>query len=158
MGFLGAAKAEFGPASSPGAARVAALSTAKYVRSLYPRTTNKKEKKLRKLMMLAAVLALVLAAAVPAVAQVVTNELGQETESGDVNVTFEVSSEGDYASQCVAPLQFGNTGNVQNAQGFAQYASDVDDVEFSGNEFAFGPSVSTECNQAVQQSAAASSR
>ena len=110
---------------------------------------------MKKLMMLAAVLALVLAAAVPAMAQV-AQELGNESESGDVNVAFEVASEGDYAQQCVAPLQFGNTGNLQNAQGALQYASTADDIEFEGSTFAFGPSVSTECDQAVQQSAAAS--
>ncbi len=116
---------------------------------------------MKKLMMLAAMLALVLALAIPATAQVVVNGIGQESESGDLNIEGSVSSSGDFAQQCVAPLQFGNTGNTQNAQGFAQYDSTVDDVEFSGNETGFftgpGAELSFSCDQAVQQSAAASS-
>jgi hypothetical protein len=111
---------------------------------------------LRKMMMLATMLALVLAVAIPAVAQV-GNGVGQESESGDVNVEGSVSSEGDYASQCVAPLQFGNTGNLQNGQAVLQYDSTSDDISLGGSTFGFGPSVSTECDQKVQQSAAASS-
>jgi hypothetical protein len=110
---------------------------------------------LKKLMMLAAVLALVLAAAVPAVAQL-SNEVGQDAESGDSSVSSDIANEGDYASQCVAPLEFSNTGNLQNGQAFLQYASDGGSSG-SGSEFSFGPSVSTSCDQAVQQSAAASS-
>ena len=114
---------------------------------------------MKKLMLVAAMLALVVALAVPAVAQV-SNEIGQESESGDLNVAFEASSSGDYAMQCVAPLQFGNTGNTQNAQGFAQYASTADDIEFGGTESEFftgpGAELSFACDQAVQQSAAAS--
>jgi hypothetical protein len=87
----------------------------------------------------------------------VSQEIGQESESGDVNITSDVSSSGDYAIQCVAPLQFGNTGNLQNGQGVLQYFSDADDIEFEGSSFEFSPSVETTCDQAVQQSAAASS-
>jgi len=111
---------------------------------------------LKKLMMLVAMLALVLAAAIPAVAQV-ANELGQETESGEVEMAFEVASEGDYASQCAAPLQFGNTANLQNGQAFLQYSSTADDIGAGGSEFIFEPEIATACDQAVQQSAAASS-
>ncbi len=89
---------------------------------------------------------------------VVSNEIGQESESGDVSIGFSVDSSGDYAQQCIAPLQFGNTGNLQNAQGFAQYNSEVDDIEFGGSSFEFSPELAVSCDQAVQQSAAASSR
>jgi hypothetical protein len=89
------------------------------------------------------------------------NDIGQESESGDVNITSDVSSEGDFASQCVAPLQFGNTANLQNGQAFSQFDSDADDIEFDGSEFGFftgpGSGVDTTCEQAVQQSSAASS-
>jgi hypothetical protein len=115
----------------------------------------------KKLTLLAVVLALLLAAAVPAIATEdggeIAPEIGQESESGDVNITPDVSSSGDYASQCVAPLQFGNTGNLQNGQGVLQYFSDADDIEFEGSSFEFSPSVETTCDQAVQQSSAASS-
>lgn len=109
-------------------------------------------------MLLAVMLALALAAAIPAAAQVVSQEIGQETESGEISLDFSVTGTGDYNSTCVAPLQFGNTANLQNAQGFAQYSSDIDgDFEAGGSEFVFEPSIDITCDQAVQQSAAASS-
>jgi Tfp pilus assembly protein FimT len=109
---------------------------------------------MKKLVMLAVVLALVAALAVPAFAQV-SQELGNENESGDVDLSFSVTSTGDSSNQCVTPLQFGNTGSNQNAQGFLQYNSTADDLEGSGSEFVFAPSLSASCDQAVQQSSAA---
>jgi len=108
-------------------------------------------------MMLAAILALALVAVVPAIAQVST-ELGQEGESEDLETNFEVSNEGDYATQCTPALQFGNTGNFNNGSTFVQYASPdgADDFEPGGLEFAFEPEQSTECAGTVQQSSAAS--
>ena len=112
---------------------------------------------MKKMMLLAAMLALVLAAAVPAVAQV-AQELGQETDSGDVAVEFSVSGSGDYGSTCAAPLQFGNTANLQNGQGFLQYATEESgDLDGSGSQFTFEPTLEITCDQAVQQSSAASS-
>jgi hypothetical protein len=111
---------------------------------------------LRKLMMLAAMLALVLAVGAPAVAQV-GQELGNENESGDVSLSFSATQTGNNSSQCVTPLQFGNTGSNQNAQGFIQYASEADDLSGTGGEFSFAPALSGGCEQTVQQSSAASS-
>ena len=106
-------------------------------------------------MMLWAMLALLLLAAAPSMAQV-SEEFGQEIEkTGAVNVTTNVTSTGNNGNQCVAPLQFGNTGNVQNAQGFLQYASESGDIEFEGSSFAFTPSLTNTCEQTVQQAAAA---
>ena len=110
---------------------------------------------MKKLMMLAAMLALLLLAAMPAIAQV-TEEFGQEAENtGNVSTNTNVSSTGNNGSQCVAPLQFGNTGNVQNAQGFLQYASTSDDIEFEGSSMSFTPTLTNTCKQQVQQAAAA---
>ena len=111
---------------------------------------------MRKLIMMAVVLALVMAAAIPALAQV---ELGseQETESESLETSFEVANEGDYASQCVPALQFGNTGNFNNAPSFLQYDSESGDFEPGGIEFAFEPEMEVGCESAVQQSSAASS-
>jgi len=106
--------------------------------------------------MLAAMLALALVAAVPAIAQV-DFEIENEAESEDVQLSYQVSNEGDYAMQCTPALQFGQTGNLNNAPAFLQYASELDDFEAGGIEFAIEPSVTTECEQAVQQSSAASS-
>ncbi len=107
-------------------------------------------------MLLAGMLALVVTAAIPALAQV-TLEPENEAESGDVALHNEVANEGDYASQCTPALQFGQTGNLNNNVPFLQYASELDDFEPGGIEFAIEPTVSTNCESAVQQSSAASS-
>src|SRR3982751_2378770 len=101
---------------------------------------------MKKLVMLAAVLARVAALAVPAFAQV-SQELGNENESGNVDLSFSVLSSGNNSNQCVTPLQFGNTGSNQNAQGFLQYASSADDLEGSGGDFTFAPVLSGGCEQ-----------
>ena len=110
---------------------------------------------MRKLIMLAVVLALVMAAAIPALAQV---DLGaeNESESEELGAEFAVSNEGDYASQCVPALQFGNSGNFNNAPTFLQYASEADDFEPGGLEFSLEPEQEVNCESAVQQSSAAS--
>ena len=111
---------------------------------------------MKKLMLFAAMLAMVLAVAIPAIAQV-TGENEQEThDTGDVSLDTSVESSGNNSSSCVAPLQFGNTGNSQNIQDFIQYESIADDVDFGGNSFSFGPSQSVTCDQKVEQAAAAS--
>jgi hypothetical protein len=101
----------------------------------------------------------------------------QETdETGDVTLDTSIVNTGNNSNQCAAPLQFGNTGNLQNAQGFSSFGSssdngfdndgffdfnndfntNLDDVEFEGSSFEFAPEQNVSCNQAVQQSAAAS--
>jgi hypothetical protein len=112
---------------------------------------------LKKLMLLLAMLAMVLAVAIPAIAQVV-GENEQETDStGEVGLETSVESSGNSSNSCVAPLQFGNTGNFQNDQNFIQYSSIADDIEFSGGDgFSFAPEQEVTCDQKVQQSAAAS--
>ena len=111
---------------------------------------------MKKSMMLAAMLALlVLALAVPAIAQV-ANGVGNENQSGDVSATFSVTSTGDNGSQCATPLQFGNTGSNQNAQSFLQYASTPDeDLEAQGVTLEFAPVLNAPCGTPVQQSSAA---
>ncbi len=106
-------------------------------------------------MLLAAILALAMVAAAPAIAQV-GQELGQESESGDLETNFEVSNEGDYAFQCTPAIQFGNTGNFNNGSAFLQYASTADDFEPGGIEFSFEPEQETDCSNTIQQSSAAS--
>src|ERR687889_1667439 len=107
---------------------------------------------MKKLIMLAAMLALAVAAAVPAIAQVGL-ETENEAESDEVATDFAVANEGDYASQCVPALQFGNSGNFNNAPTFLQYAvEDSGDFEPGGIEFAVEPEVEVACESAVQQS------
>ena len=106
--------------------------------------------------MLAAILALVLVVAAPAIAQV-TNAVGQESETGDFTANFTATQSGNNSSSCVTPLQFGNTAPLQNGQAVLQYASTSGDIGEGGSTFTFSPTLTATCNQAVQQSAAASS-
>jgi hypothetical protein len=105
--------------------------------------------------MLAAILALALAAAVPAIAQVGAGG-GNSAESGGVELAFDVENAGDYASQCTPALQFGNTGNFNNTPVFQQYASPEGGFAPGGIEFVVEPETAVECERTIQQSSAAS--
>ncbi len=112
---------------------------------------------MKKLMLLAAMLAVLALVAVPVIAQV-SFELGDtENESGEISTENAFEITGNNNSACLGQLQFGNTGNFTNQQGTLQYASDVDDLEFGAPEIEFAPENETACEQAVQQSSAASS-
>ena len=92
-------------------------------------------------------------------------------ESGPVDQEFSVTNTGDYASQCVPAVQFGNTGNFNNSPSFAQFGSGgfvdddfgffddggIDDFEPGGIEFSVSPEVAVDCTNIIQQSSAASS-
>ena len=81
----------------------------------------------------------------------------QESQSGDVSLGYSVTNSGDYASQCAPAIQFGNTGNFQNASSFLQYGSEADDFEPGGIEVSFAPQQGVDCSNEIQQSSAASS-
>ena len=112
---------------------------------------------MRKLMLLAAMLAVLALAAIPAIAQV-SQESEQEAESGDLDQSFTVTSEGSNSNQCVGIQGVGNTGNAQNLTDIIQYASEADDFEFEeiGSTIDVSPSSSTSCDQQVNQAASAS--
>jgi LPXTG-motif cell wall-anchored protein len=111
---------------------------------------------LKKLMLLAAMLAMTLVVAAPAVAQV-SEEFGQEIEdTGNVGTNFSATGGGNSANQCAGgAIQFGQSGNTQNGQGGLQYTSTSDDIEAEGSSFGVTPTVSAECKQQIQQAAAA---
>jgi maltose-binding protein MalE len=112
---------------------------------------------MKKLMLLAAVLAMVIVAAVPAIAQI-GQESEQESESGDVDQSFTVTSEGDNSNQCAGIQGVANTGNAQNQIDLIQYGSEADDFEFDevGSSIDVSPENSTSCDQQVNQAASAS--
>ena len=112
---------------------------------------------MKKMMLLAALLAMLIVAAVPAIAQI-GQESEQETESGEVNQSFEVSSTGDNSSQCAGIQGVANTGNAQNQIDLIQYGSEADDFEFDegGSTLDVSPASSTTCDQQVNQAASAS--
>ncbi len=112
---------------------------------------------MKKWMMLAAILALVLVAAAPVLAQVSLEIADTENESGEIGTENNFAVEGNNNSACLGQLQFGQTGNFTNQQGTLQYASVLDDNEFAGGELEFAPANETACEQAVEQASAASS-
>ena len=112
---------------------------------------------MKKLMLLAAILAIVLVAAAPLIAQEVGFD-DQEFESGGIETETALEIAGNNNNQCAGLLQFGQTGNFGNQQGTSQYDIGPEfEQEFEPPEIEFGPENATECEQAVQQAAAASS-
>ena len=140
---------------------------------------------MRKFVLLAALLAMLLVAALPALAAddrgdgdrndnnnhrdhnnrnnsdgdpVITQENEQETESGDVSQSFNVSNTGDNSNQCVGLQGVANTGNAQNQTSLIQYGSESGDFEFDevGSTITVSPENSTTCDQQVNQAASAS--
>jgi hypothetical protein len=107
-----------------------------------------------KLMLMAMILAIMAVAVAPAIAQVFENEVEQEAESGDLGIGFSASLEGDNSNQCAPALQFGNTGNNQNAQALTQYFS-AGGLGLGGGFISFAPEFENACEQSVEQAAAA---
>jgi hypothetical protein len=112
---------------------------------------------MRKLMLLAALLAMLALAVVPALAQV-DQESEQDVDSGDVNQSFTVTGGGDNSNQCAGVSGAANTGNTQNQIDLIQYASEADDFEFdeTGSTITVSPVNTTDCTQGVNQAASAS--
>jgi ABC-type oligopeptide transport system substrate-binding subunit len=111
---------------------------------------------MKKLMLLAALLAMLIVAAVPAIAQVSQGDFEQETETGEIEQSFEVVNTGDNSNQCAGIQGVANTGTNQNFQGILQYANEDPEVEIeeAGN-FTISPESEVACEQAVNQAAAA---
>ncbi len=112
---------------------------------------------MKKLMLLAALLAMVVVAAVPAIAQV-EQGFEQETESGEVEQSFTITSEGSNGNQCANVNGTANTGNLQTESGSIQYASDIEEFEQDeiGDTLTVGGGESsTTCTSEVNQAAAA---
>ena len=114
---------------------------------------------MKKLMLSAAMLAMVLVASAPALAQA-TQEDEQEGESGEVDQSFDVSGGGSNGNQC-APIQgVGQSGNAQDVTDVIESDSDADDFEFeeNGSSITSSPGNSTECVQEVNQAASAAGK
>ena len=102
-----------------------------------------------------AVLAMVVIAAAPAIAQVSQEESERRITSGKSSPSFSVSNKGNNANLCPSGQQVGQTGNVANEQGVVQYESKADDLDFSGSSITIEPSTTGECTQTIEQSTAA---
>ena len=110
---------------------------------------------MKKLMLVMAMLAVVLVAAVPALAQVGQGFGESRVKSGPASPKVEVKNTGDNVNLCPTGQQATQTGNVANEQGVVQYASKSDDIDFSGSEIGLTPSETAECTQTIEQAAAA---
>jgi hypothetical protein len=112
---------------------------------------------LRKLMLLAAMLALALVAAAPAIAQVSQGFSQEDVESGDVEPVVEFSNKGNNVNACPTVLQSANSGNVQNEQGVVQYqVPEAGDIGAGGSSITMGAESAGECTQTINQAASAS--
>ena len=115
---------------------------------------------MKKLMLLAALLAMLALAVVPAIAQV-TQEGEQEGESGDLDQSTNVTGGGDNSTQCANVQGVGNTGNAQSQLPIIQYASEADDFEFEevGSTITLNPNEDVDevftCTADVNQAASA---
>ncbi len=110
---------------------------------------------MRKLMLLAAMVAIVLVAAAPAIAQVSQGFSEEDVESGGVSPTVEFSNAGNNVNACLTVHQAANSGNVQNEQGVVQYQVGVDSIGFGGSSITFETESAGECTQTISQAAAA---
>ena len=110
---------------------------------------------MKKLMLLAALLAMAVVAAVPAIAQVSqSNEQG--VDSGDATQNINETGGGANSNACQDVQGITNTGNATNNTSVLQYANDNPEFEIddSGN-FEISPSSTTTCDQQVNQAASA---
>jgi LPXTG-motif cell wall-anchored protein len=112
---------------------------------------------LKRLISLAAMLAMVLVAAAPAIAQV-SQESEQGVDSGDSSQSFTVSGSGASANDCAAILAAAQSGNGANSTGVLQSngANNGVKVDDSGN-FTINPELAEECEQKINQAASAAS-
>jgi hypothetical protein len=123
----------------------------------YQKTTTQRRKEMKKLMLIAAMLAMTLIVATPAMAEI-DQESEQDAESGEVDQSFEVSNTGDNSNQCANVQGVANTGNAQNQLDLVEFLSLGDDFEFDevGSDIEVSPENSTTCDQQVNQAASAS--
>ena len=109
-------------------------------------------------MLLWAMLAMVLVAAAPAVAQLGQEFSEEDVESGDVEPSIGIASKGDQVNLCANVLQSAQSGNLQNQQGLLQYKSFPDEIEFEGSTIEVTPELANECTQVIEQAAAAGAK
>ena len=86
----------------------------------------------------------------------VSQESEQETESGDVNQSFTVTSSGDNSNQSAAVQGTANSGNSQSQTSVVQSGSEAEDIEVEGgSSIEVSPELESQSQQAVEQAAAA---
>ena len=113
---------------------------------------------LKRIPILAAMLALVLTVSVPAIAQVTQSPTETFVSGTNTNTGGAVTSKGNNSSTCFGQENFNNSGGLQNQLSLQQYKSTIGAGNaFLGPAFTNAPSQSVPCQQTVQQSASSSS-
>jgi hypothetical protein len=110
---------------------------------------------MKKIMMVVAMLAVVLIAAAPALADIGQKFSEKRNTSGPASPKAAISNTGNNANLCPTAQQIANTGNVLNEQGVTQYNTDTDDIDFSGSSITIEPSTTADCTQTIEQAAVA---
>src|ERR687884_1059438 len=110
---------------------------------------------MKKLMLVVAMLAVVLVAAVPALAQVSQEFSERRDTSGSASPKAAISNTGDNVNLCPTVQQVANTGQVLNEQGAVQYFSTSGDLDFAGSSITIEPSETATCTETIEQAAAA---
>ena len=115
---------------------------------------------MKKLMLVVAMLAVVLVAAVPALAQVSQEFSERRDTSGPASPKAAISNTGDNVNLCPTVQQIAQTGQVLNEQGVVQYFSTADDLDFAGSSITIGTesapaSITGTCTQTIEQASAA---
>ena len=115
---------------------------------------------MKKLMLVVAMLAVVVVAAIPAIAQVSQEFSERRDTSGSASPKIEVKNTGDNVNLCPEVQQIAQTGQVLNEQGAVQYFSTADDIDFTGSSITVGTenapaTITGSCTQTIEQAAAA---
>ena len=121
---------------------------------------------LKRLLLLAAMLAMVLAVTIPAVAggantgnaqNVISHDPEQDADSGEIDQSVEATGSGDNSNQCFGFDATANTGNSQNAIDLIQVDSESSDFEFDevSSDLMVSGTSETTCDQQVNQAASA---
>lgn len=110
---------------------------------------------MKKLVLLGAIVAMMVAAAAPALAQVGQEFSERRDTSGSAAPSVGISNKGNNANLCPTLQQAAQTGQVLNEQGVAQYITKSDDLDFVGSQIGLTPAETAECTQQIQQAAAA---
>jgi hypothetical protein len=117
---------------------------------------------MKKLMLVVTMLAIVLVAAAPVIAQEVGQEFSiRRDTSGSASPKVAVSNTGDNANLCPSVQQLSQTGQVLNEQGVVQYFSTTDDIDLSGSSINIGTEsapadFTATCTQTIEQASASS--
>src|SRR5947209_19854019 len=114
---------------------------------------------MKKLMLVVAMVAVVLVAAAPAIAQVAEGFSERRITSGTASPKVEIKNTGDNVNECGPIQQIAQTGNVLNEQGAVQYFSTSGDLDFAGSSITVGTpdapaDITSTCDQTINQAAA----